>query len=228
MIYDKLASRIQNDINAGLRGTHANMSLTIEQIEDEIVATRLSIIKKYQLQGIPMPSDLLISINCIKIDCKDIERCPVCGPSMQGKAVMHFEIPQIITDFGIDGIAYVGSPDRQNPFLVYTSIPQWSMYHKYRKRGKNKPFIFIDTTPNESGFYDCFVFNAPLMKTITIVALFKDLRQVEEYGCCDDDNQTQFSFLDDEIQQTIVANKVKIFRGMNIPVLPNNQVYNKG
>lgn len=141
---------------------------------------------------------------------------------------MHFEIPQIITDFGIDGIAYVGSPDRQNPFLVYTSIPQWSMYHKYRKRGKNKPFIFIDTTPNESGFYDCFVFNAPLMKTITIVALFKDLRQVEEYGCCDDDNQTQFSFLDDEIQQTIVANKVKIFRGMNIPVLPNNQVYNKG
>lgn len=204
------------------------MSLTIEQIEDEIVATRLSIIKKHKLSGMPMPKDLLISINCIKIDCKDIERCPVCGPHMQGDAVMHFEIPQVITDYGIDGIVYAGSPDRQNPFLVYTSIAQWSMYHKYRRRGKDKPFVFIDTTPNDNGLYDCYVFNAPLMKTITVVALFKDLRQVEEYGCCDDDNSIQFSFLDDEIQQTIVGNKIKIFRGMNIPVLPNNQVYNNG
>jgi len=33
----------------------------------------------------------------------------------------------------------------------------------YRKRGRNKPFVYIDTTPNENGMYDCFIFNAPLI-----------------------------------------------------------------
>jgi len=54
--------------------------------------------------------------------------------------------------------------------------PQQLKYHKIRKRGKNKPYVWIDTTPNENGMCDCFVFNAPLIQQISIIAVFKDLR----------------------------------------------------
>jgi hypothetical protein len=47
---------------------------------------------------------------------------------------------------------------------------------QYRRRGKHKPFVYIDTTPNERGMYDCFIFNAPLIKEVSVVAIFKDPR----------------------------------------------------
>ena len=72
-------------------------------------------------------------------------------------------------------IDYIGSVDRQLPFIYYTSATAFR-YHKYRKRGKNRPYVWIDTTPNENGMYDCFIFNAPLLNTVSISAIFKDLR----------------------------------------------------
>ena len=77
-MYTKLASAIINDIYSGLAGLHHNMSISQEQLEDEIVATRLQVIKEYQLQGILPLKDLLMAINCIPVDCKDLERCPIC------------------------------------------------------------------------------------------------------------------------------------------------------
>ena len=47
---------------------------------------------------------------------------------------------------------------------------------EYRRRGKERPYVWIDTTPNEKGLYDCFVFNAPLLNRVSISAIFKDLR----------------------------------------------------
>ena len=114
-----------------------------------------------------------MSINCIPIDCKDIERC--CLNPNSGDQIAHFEIPQIMTDFGTDAIEYIGATDRQLPFIWYNNINNWKA-HKYRKRGKNKPYVYIDMTPNVNGMYDGYVFNAPLLKSITIVAIFKDPR----------------------------------------------------
>jgi len=48
--------------------------------------------------------------------------------------------------------------------------------HKYRRRGKDKPYVWIDTTPNENNMYDCFIFNAPLLSAVSITAIFKDPR----------------------------------------------------
>ena len=45
MYIEKLASQIINDILSGLRGYHNNISISREQVEDEIVAYRLSILK---------------------------------------------------------------------------------------------------------------------------------------------------------------------------------------
>ena len=182
-IYDKLASAIYNDIVSGLRGMHHNPSLSIEQLEDDIVDTRLQILKEYSLKGILPVEDLLTSINCIPVDCKDLDRC-TCS-TITGKPVAHFEIPQLLNDYGSNSIQYIGSTDRQFQFVWSTSA-QWKYHWKYSKRGKRKPFVYIDITPNKNGMYDCFIFNAPLLKEVSVVAIFKDLRQLEGFSCCSD------------------------------------------
>lgn len=78
MIYNKLASAIYNDIVSGLRGMHGTATMSIEQLEDDIIDERLQIIKEYSLKGILPKNDLLLSLNCIDVDCKSLERCN-CG-----------------------------------------------------------------------------------------------------------------------------------------------------
>ena len=52
MELNKLASAILNDILSGLRGITSNISLSVEQLEDDIVDERLTIIKEYALKKI--------------------------------------------------------------------------------------------------------------------------------------------------------------------------------
>ena len=204
----KLASAIRNDIVGGLSGYHSNLSISIEQLEDEIVNTRLAILKEYSLKGILPVKDLYISINCIDVDCKDLERCQ-CNDCFSSTPTAHFEIPQIVNDYGNLAIDYIGSVDRQLPFVCYTSLSNYRN-HKYRKRGKNKPYVWIDTTPNENGMCDCFIFNAPLLKQVSVSAIFKDIRQLEGFNCCEiGDNKT---FVDAEIQKRLVAQKINLYK----------------
>lgn len=204
----KLASAIRNDIVGGLSGYHSNLSISIEQLEDEIVNTRLAILKEYSLKGILPVKDLYISINCIDVDCKDLERCQ-CNDCFSSTPTAHFEIPQIVNDYGNLAIDYIGSIDRQLPFVCYTSLSNYRN-HKYRKRGKDKPYVWIDTTPNENGMCDCFIFNAPLLKQVSVSAIFKDIRQLEGFNCCEiGDNKT---FIDSEIQKRLVAQKINLYK----------------
>ena len=100
--------------------------------------------------------DLTHSINCIELDCKSLDKC-VCSTSSEfDEVVAHFEIPQIINDFGGDAVQYIGATNKQMKFKVYTSLNFKN--HKYKTRGANKPFVYIDTTPNENNRYDCYVF----------------------------------------------------------------------
>lgn len=72
MYIEKLASAIRNDILAGLKGYHQNLSLNMEQLEDEIVNCRLSIIEQqFQNGRIPL-QDLMVAINCIEVDCESL------------------------------------------------------------------------------------------------------------------------------------------------------------
>lgn len=222
MIFKKLASAIRNDVVSGLRGYHTNPSMSLEQLEDDIVDERLQIIKEYSLKGILPVRDLLLSANCIKVDCKNIEKCH-CDKSY-GTPTSHFEIPQILNDFGEHSIDYIGSSDKQLPFIVYTSSTAWS-YHQYRKRGKTKPYVWIDTTPNENGMYDCFIFNAPLIKEVSVTAVFKDPRQLEKYGCCEPFSDDNFSFINNEIKRRLTEKKLRYYRQFQAPILPNDQTY---
>ncbi len=223
MIFQKLASAIRNDVVAGLRGYHQNPSMSLEQLEDDIIDERLQIIKEYALKGIVPIKDLLLSINCINVDCKSIEKC-LCRNNQYSNNTLHFEIPQLLNDYGIQAINYIGSVDKQLPFVYYTSRDTWSV-HQYRKRGKDKPYVWIDTTPNENGMYDCFVFNAPLLKQVSITAVFKDPRQLERYACCNEYMDDNFSFINNEIKRRLTEKKIRYYRQLQSPLIPNDQTY---
>lgn len=224
---EKLASAIYNDIVGGLRGFHTNYSISMEQLQQDIVDERLQILKEYSLKGIVPTKDLYVSINCIKVDCKSIDKCRCNNLDCPDPPMAHFEIPQILNDYGNKSIDYIGSVDKQLPFIYYTSSTAFR-FHKYRKRGKNKPYVWIDTTPNENGMYDCFVFNAPLLTNVSITAIFKDLRQLENYDCCSDFQDDNMSFINNEIKKRLTEKKIRYFRQMAMPTLPNDQSYVAG
>lgn len=224
---EKLASAIRNDVVGGLRGYHTNLSMSLEQLMDEIVDERLQILKEYSLKGVLPVKDLYLSINCVPVDCKDLERCRCNGQDDCLTPTAHFEIPQIVNDYGSLSIDYIGSSDRQNPFIYYTSSTAYR-YHKYRKRGKNRPYVWIDTTPNENGMYDCFVFNAPLLGQVSITAIFKDLRQLERYACCVELRDDNMTFINNEIKKRLTEKKIRYYRALSPQNLPNDQQYTQG
>ena len=100
MYIEKLASQIKNDVVSGLRGYHSNLSINMDQLQDEIISCRLTILKEHSLKGIFPIKDLLMAINCIDVDCKSLERCS-CGKADENDTlVAHFEIPQLVSDYG--------------------------------------------------------------------------------------------------------------------------------
>ena len=232
----KLADAIRNDVVSGLRGLHQNMSMSMEQLEDEIVNERLAIIKEYTLKGISLGQDLYLSINCIPVDCKQMDNCP-CNKEVCGTPIAHFEIPQILSDMGLNrAIKYIGSTDRQNSFLVYSSALDISPnYQKYRKRGKNKPWVYIDCSPNSNGMYDCYLFGTLYVEQVSITAVFKDPRQLEGYSCpCEGGEDGEglstdnMSFINSIIQEKLTKKKIQYYRQLATPIKANNQEYNKG
>lgn len=215
--YSQLASAIYNDIMSGLRGINSNPSMSLEQLEDDVIDERLQLIKEYSLKGIVPKKELLESINCITVDCKDIENCN-CGNLIAGTPTKHFEIPQLLVEYG-DCIEYIGSIDKVNPFVYYTNLNSMK-YHKYRKRGTNKPYVYIDVTPNENGMNDCWIFNAPLIKSISVIGVFKDPRQL----CgCDEYTSYNKTFLDAEIKRRLTEKKIKYYRQFAHPITNNDQ-----
>lgn len=230
MYIEKLASQIRNDVTSGLKGYHQNLSMNMEQLQDEVVACRLAILNEYFLKGIFPIKDLLIAINCIDVDCESLERCS-CGKTNQGQPIKHFEIPQIVTQYGKQAIDYIGSSDRQNKFTVISSLSELKT-RQYKRRGLSKPYVWIDYSPNANGMLDCFLFNAPFVKQVSIVAVFKDPRQLNRYSCCNTDElngpDVNNSFIDQLVKDKLTKEKLYYYRQAVAPRLPNDQQYTTG
>ena len=75
MIIKKLADAIYNDVVSGLQGYHHNPSISMEQLEDDVVDERLQILNEHFIKGNLPIKDLVTAVNCIPVDCKDLERC---------------------------------------------------------------------------------------------------------------------------------------------------------
>lgn len=225
MYIEKLASQIRNDVVSGLKGYHSNLSMNMQQLEDEVVTCRLAILKEYMTRGVLPIKDLVMAINCIDVDCQSLERC-TCG--QVGGDVAHFEIPQLISDYGKQAIEYIGSIDRQNKFTIITSLSELEN-KKYRKRGQNKPYVWIDYAPNSNGMLDCFLFNAPFITQVSIVGIFKDPRQLNRYKCCNVDElegpDVNYNFIDKAVKDKLTKEKLYYYRQLQPKSLPNTQEY---
>ena len=92
------------------------------------------------------------------------------------------------------------------------------------RRGSEKPFVYIQPTPNAENMYDGWVFNAPFLKEISIIAIFKDPRQLEQFTCCNAEEVSNMNFLTNDIKRRITEKKVRWYRSLAAPNLPNDQV----
>lgn len=217
---NKLASAIYNNVVGGLAGITNNPTISLDQLEDDVVLERLQIIKEYSLKNLIPKKDLLMSINCIPVDCKSLDKCP-CSNS-HSTPIAHFEIPQVVNDIAGGGIQYIGTVDKSTQFKIYDGNA-WQ-YHKYLKRGANKPFVYIDTTPNENNFYDGWLYNAPLLEQISAIIIPKDLRQVEQYSCCFNEPAYNYTFISAEIIKRLSEKYLRYYRQFYQVPQPNNQV----
>lgn len=231
MYIEKLASQIRNDVVSGLRGYHQNLSMNMDQLQDEIVACRLEIIHQYFLKGIFPIKDLVMAINCIDVDCKSLERCSCKDINPDDTLVAHFEIPQLISYFGKNAIEYIGSTDRRNKFSIITSLTELEN-KQYKKRSSRKPYVWIDYAPNENGMLDCYLFNAPFLEQVSVVAAFKDPRQLNHYICCNMDElngpDVNPSFIDQLVKDKLVKEKLQYYRQYQASNKPNTQEYTTG
>ena len=214
---EKLASAIYNDIVGGLSGITGTPTISREQLEDDIVDERLQIIKEYSLKNLIPRNDLLMSINCVDVDCKSLDKCP-CGNDLT-RPELHFEIPQLVNDYGSESIEFIGSINRADQYKVYTSTA--FQFHKYLRRGSEKPYVYIEPTPNENNLYDGWIFNAPFTKKISIIAIFKDPRQLIGYSCCAGDDLENYSFLSAEIKKRLTEKKLRYYRNFGTVATPN-------
>lgn len=215
----KLASAIYNDVVGGLANITSTPTISMEQLEQDVVDERLQIIKEYAFKNLVPRNDLMMSMNCIDVDCKSLDKCP-CGASYT-LPQLHFQIPQLVNDFGADAVEFIGSIDKQNFFKVYTSTA--FQYHKFLKRGADRPYVYIETTPNENNLYDAWIFGAPLIKKIAVIAIFKDPRQLIDFDCCRNDDLDNYSFISTEIKKRLTEKKLRYYRNFANNQTPNNQ-----
>ena len=225
---------IFNDVVSGLRGFHQTMSMSKEQLEEEVVQMRLAVIKEYMLKGILPIDDLIMSINCIPVDCDTLDKCR-CGGIACGNPTAHFQIPQVLFDYGLNkAIKYIGATDRQHPYQIYSdTIDKVKLLQKYRKRTGNKPWVYVDVAPNSEGLIDCYIFGAPLIKQVSVTAIFKDPRQLEDFQCdCGSNENIQIdnnlNFIDIEVKDRLTKQKLYYYRQLAAPIQPNTQVYEAG
>ena len=166
---------------------------------------------------------MMIAINCIEVDCKDQNKCACISSLANAKMAKHFEIPQLMSGLGSDALAFVGSTDRSNAFKVYynlEAIKYQQYYQKYKKRPNNKPFVYVEKTPNENGMYDCWIFDAPFVQYIAVIGIFKDPRQLEKYNCCNDTEYLEMGAISNEIKNRILQKKIQLYRTPAPPAAP--------
>jgi len=211
MNVNELASAIRNNISNGLKGV-TNISYSLEQIVDEIYLERNSLIKEYMIKGLLPLEELAHAIDCIQLDKANLFKCKVECATLQ-----HFEIPKF-SNTVTNPIIYIGTTDRMQPFKVYTDYSY--LYHKHSRGIANKPYVWVDTALNSNGKYDGYVYNLPLVKCISVVAIWEDLREIAEYDCVGEVNMPDF--VKKEILTRISERYIRYYRQLNQPIIQNN------
>lgn len=224
MNVNQITSAIINDLFSGNLISISNRAMiSQDQLADEVIETRGAVIKDWYLKNLLNLNDMMIAINCVEVDCKDQNKCSCISSLANAKMAKHFEIPQLMPGLGADALAFVGSTDRSHSFKVYynlEAIKYQQYYQKYKKRPSNKPFVYVEKTPNENGMYDCWIFDAPFVQYIAVIGIFKDPRQLEKYNCCDNIDYLEMGAISNEIKNRILQKKIQLYRTSAPPAAP--------
>lgn len=210
-----------NHVYSGTSGLNSNLKISHEQLMDEVVAERNIILKEYLLKGVMNFQEMFSAINCVEVNCDYMSKC--CN-LQAGEKALHFEIPPIMYINGVNTIKFIGSIDRKVKYTIYTDDSY--RFHSYKKRGANKPYVYVDTAVNSNGNLDCYIFNVPMVKYISVVALFQDPRKLMEWDCCNEnpDSYLDCGILSDEIIRRLSEKYLRWYRQNQVPTLPNNQM----
>lgn len=210
-----------NHVYSGISGLNSNLKISLEQLMDEVVAERNIVLKEYLMKGVLNFQEMFQSINCIEVSCDYMSKC--CQLPL-GEKALHFEIPPIMYINGVDTVKFIGSVDRKIKYKVYTD-DSYRM-HQYKKRGSNKPFVYLDTSINSNGNIDGYIFNLPMVKYISVVALFQDPRKLMEWDCCNENSDVylDLGLISDEVIRRLTEKYLRWYRQNNVPTLPNNQM----
>lgn len=220
MTIEAIASAVYNNTVTGLAGITSNPKISVEQLQDEVVAERNQIMREFLLKGILNLDELFLAINCIEVDCDYMSKC--CNLQV-GEKALHFEIPPIIYINGIDTIRFVGSIDRHTRYNIYTD--ETYRFHKYRKNKPGSPYVYIDTAINSNGNMDGYIFNVPFVKYISVIALFLDPRKLLEWDCCSENPEVYLDcgILSDEIIRRLTEKYIRWYRSFETSITPNTQ-----
>ena len=157
MNVNQIASAIINDLFSGNLVSLSNRAMiSQDQIADEVIETRNTVIKDWYLKNMLNLSDMATAINCVEVDCKDQNKCS-CKELGVIKNAKHFEIPQLLSGLGSEALAYVGSTDRTHSYKIFynrEALDYYKYFQKYSRVKKNRPFVYIERTPNENGMFD--------------------------------------------------------------------------
>lgn len=218
----QIASAVLSHIYDGLKGAVANIAVSQEQLEDEVVAERNTIIKEYLIKGVANLQEVYSSIDCVEVSCDSMSKCCLDRLGDLGQKALHFEIPPVLLLSGVSTIKFIGSIDRKEKYQVYTNNDY--KYHQYKKRGSNKPYVYLDTTVNSNGMIDGYIFNAPLVKVISVVAVFLDPRKLVEFNCCaDEEIVTDCGIISNDIVHRLTQKYAMWYRQNVLPPIPNTQ-----
>lgn len=221
MTIEAISSAIYNNIVSGLSGITANPKISIEQLQDEVIAEKNNLLRSHLQKGLLNLDELSLAINCIEVSCDYMSKC--CNLPNVGEKALHFEIPPIVYINGINTIRFIGSIDRKIKYNVYTD--ESYRFHQYKKRGANSPYVYIDTAINSNGNMDGYIFNLPYVKYISIIALFQDPRKLLEWDCCKSggDSYLDLGILSETIIDNLTKRYIYFYRQAALPVTPNDQ-----
>lgn len=168
---------IINSVYSGGKGI-ANISLSQDQVKDEVNLARnrfiLNLNQNYQLN----PEGLYQNITCLKATKKDIRQiCPVDTTTEESNKILCVPIPKLLHIPRMNPIKYLGNVSRQVEWKFF-----WGndfFYRRYDKYAKNDPVAWVNGT-------EIWLFNVPpfIKKQITLQAIFENPRDLSTYNCC--------------------------------------------
>ena len=116
--------------------------------------------------------------------------------------------------------------NKQEGFIVYYDTDSMSL-HKYRVKTKNLPFIWIDTTPDESGQMTAFLMNAGKysnLKYLSMRSIFEHPTRVNSANAGFGDMEYPApGHIQKEIIKNLTEDYIRYFRQLNVMPQPNTQ-----